>query len=573
MVGVWVLGLGCGESAPPDAAPPAAAAAAAAEPSAPKGPPPLARPTDPAAFAEHHVLVPDGATLYLGPQPGAATVTLRLPPAAGERAPTPAQTMRVVGHEGGRLKLQTAAPELGCTPPPSGLTGLEVAVWVEPAALARVVGRELEATFEDGTSVKLRPGVVVGPPAARVEVSADGLRLAVPIDEGDISTRFVAEPMLGVPTGLSALEPGAPLAYAGGDPVLPESSLVGGGLIFARRTQDDRTFVRVASRCAEVEAVVDSARLVKPEPTAAPDAAAPDPIERPAGRYAIRGPSGDPMLAARLAPGPTWTVDAGKAITWPDGTPAGTTTAAHEFTVEPTTRGDRACFAVPTSEAALDEGEQLPLCLLATDVTRVEDVAHLAASAGLLGMLAAGGGELSSPYGSAFGGSFDDMDMGGLMGTEIGEAFGAGGMDLRGIGEGGGGTGEGTIGLGSLGTGRGGGGGSGYGVGGLGTAGPSGQAKMGKVAASGLDSAAAVKVVTRSRNQLRYCYEKQLALDSKLAGKLALALEVEAGKVATATATSATLPDDLLRCVERSAKRWRFSGDGSLTVPVTFTAG
>lgn len=55
---------------------------------------------------------------------------------------------------------------------------------------------------------------------------------------------------------------------------------------------------------------------------------------------------------------------------------------------------------------------------------------------------------------------------GGLVGDEVGEAYGAGGLGLRGTGAGGGGTGEGTIGLGNYGTiGKGGGTGSGYGRG------------------------------------------------------------------------------------------------------------
>src|SRR5262249_32151905 len=56
--------------------------------------------------------------------------------------------------------------------------------------------------------------------------------------------------------------------------------------------------------------------------------------------------------------------------------------------------------------------------------------------------------------------------LGGLVGTEVGEAYGVGGLGLVGTGRGGGGTGEGTIGLGNLGTiGKGGGGGSGSGYG------------------------------------------------------------------------------------------------------------
>lgn len=61
----------------------------------------------------------------------------------------------------------------------------------------------------------------------------------------------------------------------------------------------------------------------------------------------------------------------------------------------------------------------------------------------------------------------DDADVwGGLIGTEIGEAYGVGGLGLVGTGRGGGGGGEGTIGLGPIGViGKGGGGGSGSGYG------------------------------------------------------------------------------------------------------------
>ncbi len=67
----------------------------------------------------------------------------------------------------------------------------------------------------------------------------------------------------------------------------------------------------------------------------------------------------------------------------------------------------------------------------------------------------------ASPYGGAFAVGSDDADVwGGLTGTEIGEAYGVGGLGLVGTGRGGGGTGDGTIGLGSHG--RGGKGGGSY---------------------------------------------------------------------------------------------------------------
>ena len=67
-----------------------------------------------------------------------------------------------------------------------------------------------------------------------------------------------------------------------------------------------------------------------------------------------------------------------------------------------------------------------------------------------------------SPYNGSFAVGNDDADVwGSLTGTEIGDAYGVGGLGLVGTGRGGGGTGEGTIGLGNTGLiGKGGGGGA-----------------------------------------------------------------------------------------------------------------
>ena len=111
-------------------------------------------------------------------------------------------------------------------------------------------------------------------------------------------------------------------------------------------------------------------------------------------------------------------------------------------------------------EAELEAAEAKP--------ERVVDSEMEARSAGILGVMAAEKGHfLASPYGGAFAVGSDDADVwGGLTGTEVGEAYGVGGLGLVGTGRGGGGTGEGTIGLGSTGrAGKGGGSGSGYGRG------------------------------------------------------------------------------------------------------------
>ncbi|MCA9683955.1 MAG: TonB family protein [Myxococcales bacterium] len=98
------------------------------------------------------------------------------------------------------------------------------------------------------------------------------------------------------------------------------------------------------------------------------------------------------------------------------------------------------------------------------------DADMAARNAGILGTMEQDGGHfLASPTGGAFAVGNDDEDVwGGLTGTEVGEAYGVGGLGLVGTGQGGGGTGEGTIGLGNtglIGKGGGGGTGSGYGTG------------------------------------------------------------------------------------------------------------
>ncbi|MFL5307366.1 MAG: FHA domain-containing protein, partial [Polyangia bacterium] len=91
-----------------------------------------------------------------------------------------------------------------------------------------------------------------------------------------------------------------------------------------------------------------------------------------------------------------------------------------------------------------------------------------AKNAGILGVLKQSeGSHIASIFGrdSALGNDAADV-LGGLVGNQIGEAYGVGGLGLVGTGSGGGGTGEGTIGLGNLGTiGKGGGGGNGSGYG------------------------------------------------------------------------------------------------------------
>jgi hypothetical protein len=132
---------------------------------------------------------------------------------------------------------------------------------------------------------------------------------------------------------------------------------------------------------------------------------------------------------------------------------------------------------------------------------------------------------------------------GGLTGTEIGEAYGVGGLGLVGTGRGGGGTGEGTIGLGNtglIGKGGGGGTGSGYGrgagagFGGRGTRVPTVRQAKAEVQGA-LDKDIIRRIVRAHINEVRYCYNQALARDPNAKGRVAVQFTIGGtGKVPSA---------------------------------------
>jgi hypothetical protein len=144
---------------------------------------------------------------------------------------------------------------------------------------------------------------------------------------------------------------------------------------------------------------------------------------------------------------------------------------------------------------------------------------------GLLGALGRGATGLSTVFGSGGLGGELRQSIGNLNGPVAGDSFGAGGLGIRGSGSGGGGAGE-TIGIGGVGTkGRGGGLGSyGTGVGGLGKKGDrdvsiaTGTAQV----MGSIDKELVRKVIQDHAAQIRYCYEQQLAINPRLAGKVSI---------------------------------------------------
>lgn len=172
-----------------------------------------------------------------------------------------------------------------------------------------------------------------------------------------------------------------------------------------------------------------------------------------------------------------------------------------------------------------------------------------------------------------------DLDAagGGILGQSIGDAFGAGGLGLSGQGWGGGGAGEGTLGLGTLGTvGH----GQGYGTG-LGS-GLRGRAAAPTVRAAppAVQGALSVevirRVVLRNLGQVRHCYERALATNPSLMGRIGARFTLGPdGRVIAVQLIGDTVGDPGLgACLQQAIARWVFpapQGAVTITYPFNFS--
>jgi TonB family protein len=156
---------------------------------------------------------------------------------------------------------------------------------------------------------------------------------------------------------------------------------------------------------------------------------------------------------------------------------------------------------------------------------------------------------------------------------------GTGGMGIRGLGNGGGGEGFGRIGgMGKFDVG----GGGGAHVG-LGRKTPKPRPSgvvMGRSELNGFCREADIqKVVMARRNGPAYCYEKALARDPELSGKVMLNWRIGTdGKVQKVIVESSTLGDpEVAQCVARQVERWTFppteGGVCQIRYPFVFTGG
>jgi hypothetical protein len=163
----------------------------------------------------------------------------------------------------------------------------------------------------------------------------------------------------------------------------------------------------------------------------------------------------------------------------------------------------------------------------------------------------------------------------------VGDAFGVGGLGLRGTGQGGGGRGEGiglgnvgTIGVGGASTGTGFGSGKGRLGGAHRTKPPT--VKMGSTSVQGrLPPEVIQRIVRQNFGRFRLCYENGLRKDPSLAGKVTVSFEIARDGSTTKISAQSTLPDAaVVSCVTSAFKGLSYpqpeGGIVKVTYPIAF---
>ena len=563
--------VGCKGDAPTEDAPKAAAEPeAAAQAEGGEAPSPVAKrdeeppeppkpqayvPKTPADYVGKHVLVPHGAKLRVAPNDEAEFAALELLERTDGAPAT--RTFDVVGSEGEFIAVRPALEDKRCTDPVPGLASFDIKLWVRPHELAPVLGLRTEVKGPDGDVATLWPGVPVGSNAAEATVDLDGLALTVPLDPAVISTAFEPEELPVIAEAAKSLGAGPSMTWGGtavGDQYLLDGGALAPAAIVEKAAASGKRVATVWTTCAELTGKVDERRPEMERLTA-----------KKAGMYGIKG-----MTSRDVT---TYEVREGADVFWRDGGKAGVVASSHEFSFKPKTRKSKKCFRLALMEKgetkrAPPKDSQLELCFDEIDITEHLSMHEHMASVGILGVLGTSSGSSLSALGT-FESSLDDEDVwGGLTGTEIGEAYGVGGLGLSGTGAGGGGTGEGTIGLGTIGT-----------IGGsrsTGSSSSSAKVKQGKTTSSGdLDGDIARRIIRAHRNEIRYCYSKVLADKEGASGSIKLSISVgPTGKVSSASTSDDTV-GDIASCIEKAAKRWKFpkaSGVSVVSTKFTFTS-
>ena len=213
------------------------------------------------------------------------------------------------------------------------------------------------------------------------------------------------------------------------------------------------------------------------------------------------------------------------------------------------------------------------------DPNKREKDRQIAMNSGLLGILkgAQGSGAVSNVFGPGGLGTGINNAMGGLRGSEMGDAGGAGGLGSRGTGAGGGGN---SLGIGGLGN------GTGRGTGGYGNIDLGGRGKgttrivPGKTIIQGSLSKEEIgRVIRRNLARFKYCYEKELNANPNLNGKISGYFTIApTGSVADASVRETSMNDENVEsCVTKVMRSLKFpqprgGGIVVVTYPFVFAA-
>jgi len=190
-----------------------------------------------------------------------------------------------------------------------------------------------------------------------------------------------------------------------------------------------------------------------------------------------------------------------------------------------------------------------------------------------LNKMGMGGGAASDTFGPGGLGTGINNALGGVKSSGgQGDAYGVGGLGSRGTGAGGGGT---ALGIGGLGT-----KGSGRGRGGYGEVDLGGRGKdetrfvPGRtIVVGGLPREVINRIIQRHYNEIKYCYEKELAKDPGLYGKVTVLFVIDGnGRVGDALIQQTTMSSEPVEsCIINHVKRWQFPKPaGGGTVQVTY---
>jgi hypothetical protein len=212
-----------------------------------------------------------------------------------------------------------------------------------------------------------------------------------------------------------------------------------------------------------------------------------------------------------------------------------------------------------------------------------------ARNTGILGIMNKQSSKMASIFSRemALGNNPEDA-FGHLLGAQIGDAAGLGGLGPLGTGPDGGGTGENTLGTGTLDTigsaGRDSGGGSDYGRNVALLTRPRRsfvpEVVPGTVKVHGsLDKEIIRRIVHQHMNEVKFCYDQELARRPTLAGRISVQFAISpVGQVITSVMQSTSMDDARVEnCVVNAVRRWEFpkpTGGGIAIVlyPFSFTS-